>query len=982
MSDRHRNHPIFLSLLQLLFCVTYFSGVRSNENELHILLQLKSALETSNSSAFETWRSDSSPCNFTGITCISAQSVIGIDLNGRGLAGIIPLDSICKLPSLQKLAIGLNSLYGNVSGDLKNCNQLQYLDLASNRLTGTVPDLSNLTGLKILNLSANGFSGFFPWNSLRNLTDLLDLRLGDNPFEKSSFPNEVFNLRKLYWLYLSNCSLQGEIPQGIGNLTELVNLELSSNHLTGEIPSGITKLLKLTQVELYENYLVGKFPIGFGNLSNLEYFDASSNSLEGDLQELRFLTKLVSLQLFNNTFSGEIPMEFGNFRSLVNLSLYSNRFSGSLPQTLGSSSEFDYIDVSNNLFTGSIPPDMCKRGKMTRLLILYNMFSGQIPDNYANCKTLTRFRVSNNNLSGQIPSKLWGLPNLDLIDLKFNQLEGPVTSDIANATSISQLCISNNKFSGKLPPEISKATSLFAIDVSFNQFSGEIPSSIGQLKNLNQLYLHKNMFSGPIPDSLSSCRSIAQINMAENLLSGQIPPSLGSLKSLNSLNLSNNHLSGEIPSSLSSLRLSLLDLSNDRLTGPVPQSLSIQAYINSFAGNPGLCSQYNPYLRPCLSDSGKSRQVKTLISCIFAGTALLLVLFGCFLFLKKRKNDKERRLIKRDSWDLKSFTILNFTEQEILNSVKEENLIGKGGSGNVYKVVLGSGKEIAVKHIWNTNSGTGGRSSYPMLEKRPAFSPEFDAEVMALSSIRHVNVVKLYCSITSEDSNLLVYEYLPNGSLWDRMHTCQNQKELEWGTRYEIALGAAKGLEYLHHGCERPIIHRDVKSSNILLDEFFKPRIADFGLAKIVRASDMGNDSTHVIAGTHGYIAPEYAYTYKVNEKSDVYSFGVVLMELLTGKRPIEQEFGNNKDIVYWISSRMTSRDSVMGLVDSRIPEAHKEDVIKVLKIAILCTARLPSLRPSMRTVVQMLEDVEPHKFITITVKDEKLRENKEKAVP
>ncbi|XP_077233995.1 receptor-like protein kinase 7 [Tasmannia lanceolata] len=978
MSVRHRNHPIFLRLFQFLFFLTCFSTASSDNNELQTLLELKSKLQNSNPRAFITWRSDSSPCNFIGITC-NSSSVIGIDLNGKGLTGILPLDSICKLPSLQKLSIGLNYLYGQVSSDLNNCGKLQQLDLSFNQLTGPVPDFSALTGLQYLNLSDNGFSGLFPWSSLKDLTELVDLRVGDNPFDKSTFPDEILNLKKLNWLYLSNCTLEGEIPHGIGNLTELINLELSTNHLTGEIPSEITKLTKLWMLEFYENRLVGKFPAGFGNLINLQKFDANSNSLEGNIQELRFLSNLVTLQLFNNTLSGEIPPEFGNFRNLVNLSLYSNNFSGSLPQTIGSWSDFDFIDITDNFFTGPIPPDMCKRGTMKKLLLLNNMFSGQIPSNYGNCKSLIRFRVPYNNLSGEIPAGIWGLPNLNIIDLQFNAFEGSVTSDIANAQSLNQLYINNNQFSGELPPEISKATFLYSIDLSFNQFSGNIPSSIGELKNLDQLYLQKNMFSGNIPESLSSCLSINQINVAGNLLSGQIPASLGSLQTLNSLNLSDNQLSGEIPASLSSLRLSSFDLSNNRLTGSLPQPLSIQAYKNSFAGNPGLCGQDISYLRPCWSDSVESRNHRTLIFCILAATAVFLISLGGFLFVKKRKNDKDR-LIKRDSWDLKSFQILNFTDQEILNSVKQENLIGKGGSGNVYKVVLRDGKELAVKHIWNTNTGAGRKMSSAMLKKRQC-SPEFDAEVTALSSIRHVNVVKLYCSITSEDSNLLVYEYLPNGSLWDRMHTCK-KTELDWGTRYEIAVGAAKGLEYLHHGCERPIIHRDVKSSNILLDEFFKPRIADFGLAKIVQASGAGKDSTHVVAGTHGYIAPEYGYTYKVNEKSDVYSFGVVLMELVTGKRPIEPEFGDNKDIVYWIASRMTSKESVMGLIDARIPESQKEDVLKVLKIGVLCTARLPSLRPSMRTVVQMLEDIEACKFITITVKDEKVGDKKEKMSP
>lgn len=175
----------------------------------------------------------------------------------------------------------------------------------------------------------------------------------------------------------------------------------------------------------------------------------------------------------------------------------------------------------------------------------------------------------------------------------------------------------------------------------------------------------------------------------------------------------------------------------------------------------------------------------------------------------------------------------------------------------MYRVGLPNGKELAVKHIWNT--GPNGRkrvhqSSSPILGQRKGKSQEFEAEVRTLSSIRHVNVVKLYCSITSEDSSLLVYEYLPNGSLWDRLHT-DLKLGLDWDTRYEIAIGAAKGLEYLHHGCERPVIHRDVKSSNILLDEFLKPRIADFGLARIVQSSEI-RDATGIVAGTLGYIAP------------------------------------------------------------------------------------------------------------------------------
>ncbi|KAL0322939.1 UNVERIFIED_CONTAM: Receptor-like protein kinase [Sesamum angustifolium] len=369
---------------------------------------------------------------------------------------------------------------------------------------------------------------------------------------------------------------------------------------------------------------------------------------------------------------------------------------------------------------------------------------------------------------------------------------------------------------------------------------------------------------------------------------------------------------------------------------------------------------------------------------LMVATVALLVSLAGFCYLKKKGERIGERSLKEDSWDVKSFHVLTFTEDEILDSIKQENLIGKGGSGNVYRVAVGNHKELAVKHIWHSDD-YGGRkkmgSSTPILARRGTKSREFEAEVQTLSSIRHINVVKLYCSISSEDSSLLVYEYMSNGSLWDRLHCCK-KLSLDWETRYEVALGAAKGLEYLHHGCDRPVIHRDVKSSNILLDEDLKPRIADFGLAKIVQANS-SKESTQIIAGTHGYIAPEYAYTNKVNEKSDVYSFGVVLMELVTGKRPIEPEFGENKDIVDWVCGKLKTKESVVSLVDSAIHEVHRENAIKVLKVAILCTARLPTLRPTMRTVVQMLEEAQPWHLVSIVVskdgggkKDQELMEN------
>lgn len=962
-----------LNFLSLLYFFTLFSTV-ANSDELRSLLTVKASFRNSKTSVFDNWNPSTPPCNFTGITCDSDGAVREIELSGRGLVGYIPFASICSLGSLEKLALGYNSLSGKISGDLNKCVGLKYLDLGNNLFSGKIPEISAMSELTHLYMNRSGFSGKFPWNSLENITNLEVLSIGDNPFDKTLFPELITNLTRLNFLYLSNCSLEGKIPEGIGSLTELIDLELSMNYLTGEIPAGISNLRKLWQLELYNNDLTGKLPVGFGNLSSLEFLDASSNYLYGDLSEIRHLNQLVSLQLLENQFSGEVPAELGEFKKLVNVSLYTNRLSGELPSKLGSWAEFDFIDVSENFFTGPIPPEMCKQGKMRELLILQNNFTGEIPESYENCTTLKRFRVNKNSLSGTVPAGIWGLPNAEIIDISNNGLEGPISSDIGRAKKLGQLFVANNKLSADFPPQISGASVLVSIDLSNNHFSGEIPSTIGELKKLDSLHLENNKFIGSIPEALGSCVELSDINLAQNTLTGQIPATFGFLPTLTSLNLSGNQLSGEIPVSLSSLKLNLLDLSSNQLSGPIPDSLSIAAYNGSFAGNHDLCSKNINNFRQCSKEFDKSNVFHTILLCLMAAFIVIFVSLGCFIYLRKKmrsdRNDDHELSLKEACWDVKSFHMVSLSEDEIIHAIKEDNLIGKGGSGNVYRVVVGNGTELAVKHIWNNSDINGRRNSRtttPILRKHGTKSKEFEAEVQTLSSIRHVNVVKLYCSITSEDSSLLVYEYLPNGSLWDRLHTCKKMA-LDWETRYDIALGAAKGLEYLHHGCDRPVIHRDIKSSNILLDEFLKPRIADFGLAKLVQSDTTVMDSTHVIAGTHGYIAPEYGYSNKVNEKSDVYSFGVVLMELVLGKRPTEAEYGENTDIVSWVSNKLYSKDNVLNLVDPDIVQPYKQDVIKVLRIAIMCTARLPSLRPSMRNVVKMLEDAQPCNLLGIVV--------------
>ncbi|XP_071736927.1 receptor-like protein kinase 7 [Rutidosis leptorrhynchoides] len=971
-SEPISGHLRLIPFLLILLHSTLHSSSQSDQRQ--ILYKFKSTLQTSNSQLFTSWNDQIPICNFTGIICNSVNSVTEINLSQQQLTGTVSFESICSINSLQKISLGSNLLYGAITTHLSNCTNLNYLDLGDNSFSGEIPDLSLLSRIEFLNLNLSGFSGRFPWKSLRNMSALGYLSLGDNHFDKNPFPLEILNLKNLYTIYLSNCSIEGELPEQIGNLSLLQSFELADSFMVGKIPIGITKLTKLTRLELYDNEFSGVLPIGLSNLVNLVQFDVSNNSLEGDISELRTLNRLESIQLFENGFSGLIPQEFGEFKFLKQFSVYDNKFVGELPAKIGSWAEFEFIDVSQNFLTGLIPPDMCKMGTMKQLLMLENNFTGGLPESYTGCSSLLRLRLSNNSLSGQVPDGIWSLPKLSMIDLAMNQFEGQVGSNIGESSSLTQLYLSNNRFSGELPKEISNVSSLVEIELVSNKFTGQIPSNIGELKNLINLHLEDNMFSDSIPESLGSCVSLNEINLARNSLSGPIPASLGALPSLNSLTLSNNKLSGVIPMRLSSLRLTIIDLSNNMLTGRVPQSLLWVAYNGSFAGNPGLCADGSKDLRACSSVSHKSEnRLQVGVYCFIAGSVLVLLSLLFLLFIKLRKNNGQSPVNRVYSWDVKRFHVLKIREDEVLRLLNEDNIIGKGGSGNVYKVVLECGEQLAVKHMWkpgsadsDSGSWSSSRSSSAILPKGKSRWREYDAEVAALSSLRHMNVVKLYCSISSEDSNLLVYEYMPNGSLWDRLHTYQ-KIEMDWSVRYEIALGAARGLEYLHHACDRPVIHRDVKSSNILLDEEMKPKIADFGLAKIVQ-SEKVVDSTHTIAGTYGYIAPEYGYTTNVTEKSDIYSFGVVLMELVTGKKPMEPEFGENKDIVYWVHNEMRSKDDVVALVDPSILKESKEEAVKVLSIAVRCTMKLPALRPSMRMVVKMLEEIEPSSLTDIVI--------------
>ncbi|KVH95549.1 receptor protein-tyrosine kinase CEPR2 [Cynara cardunculus var. scolymus] len=953
----------FLSFVGFFFRPTLCS---SSAAEVRALLDFKKQLKDP-FHYLDSWKTAGSPCRFYGVLCDDVTGrVVEISLNYKSLSGKIS-PAISTLESLRSLVMPSNFIVGELPAAIANCSDLRVLNVTANNMTGVLPDLSKLTKLEVLDLSDNYFKGDFPtW--VGNLTGLSALGLADNNFDAGGIPESIGNLKNLTWLDLGGCQLTGEISKSIFDLKELRTLDLSNNNISGDFPVGITKLRNLWKIELFANQLTGTIPPELTELNLLQEFDISANQMHGELPTgIGNMKNLTVFQCYMNHFSGVLPPGFGDMLNLKGFSIYRNNFLGTLPENFAKFAPLVDIDVSENKFSGEFPKFLCGSGKLEKLLALGNEFSGEFPENYAECKSLIRLRVSLNQFSGKVPDGLWALPSIDFIDLSDNNFSGEISSSIGISTKLTQLLLYDNDFSGEIPSEIGKLSQLEKLDLSNNKFSGRIPSEIQNVMQLSYLHLENNLFSGSIPPELGECDKLVDLNLGRNFLTGKIPDRLADISSLNALNLSRNLLTGEIPDNLKRLKLSLIDLSINRLSGRIPSDLLSMGGDDAFAGNEGLCVNENSGRKVNLEldvCDGKQRhreinKSKLLMFCVIL-VSLIAVLGG--LMYAIYKNFKMRRGkadnkhgfddekgTENPKWKLENFHQIEFDADELCD-LEEGNLIGVGGTGKVYRVELKkSGLTVAVKQI-----GKGVQVQV------------MTAETGILGKIRHRNILKLYACLMKGGSSYLVFEHMVNGNLYEALSRVvkNGDPELDWFQRYKIAFGAAKGIAYLHHDCTPAILHRDIKSSNILLDKDFEPKIADFGVARLADDGCLGSDS-NCFVGTHGYIAPELAYTLKVTEKSDVYSFGVVLLELVTGRRAIEEGYGEGKDIVYWALSNLKDRENILQLLDPMLISEDEsgdlaDDMMKVLQIGLVCTTKLPNLRPSMREVVKMLTDAEP----------------------
>ncbi|XP_022764456.1 probably inactive leucine-rich repeat receptor-like protein kinase IMK2 [Durio zibethinus] len=701
----------------------------------------------------------------------------------------------------------------------------------------------------------------------------------------------------------------------------------------------------------------------------------------GQLQALR------KLSLHDNLIGGSIPRALGILPDLRGVQLFNNRLSGSIPASLGSSPLLQTLDLSNNSLIGTIPDSLANSTKLYRLNLSFNSFSGSIPVSITHSTSLIFLALQHNNLSGSIPDS-WGAPQknsfyqLQYLNLDHNLLSGSIPASLGKLSELQEVSLSHNLITGPIPNDMGRLSRLRNLDLSNNAINGSLLASLSNLSSLVLLNLENNGLENQIPESIDSLHNLSVLVLKRNKFSGPIPATVGNISSLTQLDLSENRLSGQIPFSLADLKgLSSLNVSYNNLSGPVPASLSQKFNSSSFVGNIQLCGYTGS--TPCpstapsqnvpSSPSEKKHKHRKLsikdIILIAAGALLIVLLVLCCILLycviRRRATSKAKdgqttraaaaaaargekgtppaggeveaggeaggKLVHFDGPTI-------FTADDLLCATAE--IMGKSTYGTVYKATLEDGNQVAVKRL---------------REKITKGQREFENEVNVLGKIRHPNLLALRAYyLGPKGEKLLVFDYMPKGSLATFLHARGPDTAIDWPTRMRIAKGVARGLLYLH--TQQNIIHGNLTSSNVLLDEDTNAKIADFSLSRLMTAA--ANANVIATAGALGYRAPELSKLKKANTKTDVYSLGVIILELLTGKSP--GEVMNGVDLPQWVASIVKEEwtNEIFDLELMRDASSIGDELLNTLKLALHCVDPSPSARPEVQQVLQQLEEI------------------------
>lgn len=887
--------------IALVLACNILAASGNNETDLLALLQLKANINGDPLGVVRSWNSTLNFCHWPGVTCGRRHKrVTVVDLRSLKLSGSISPHignlsflrelnlqnnsftqaippQIGRLHRLQKLFLNNNSFRGQIPPNISGCSNLVSLQLQYNQLVGSIPEelgflskleifsvgknnlvgtippsLGNSSSLQVIYASENNLFGSLP-HSLGKLMNLSILALFENGFS-GTIPPSIYNLSSILAFDVGYNQFEGSLPSELGANTfpNIQTFFISANKFTGSIPNSLSNASNIAILHLSRNKLTGKVP-SFGNLNKLTLFSVSNNSLgsgeDGDLSFLPSLTNatgLVRVGIEMNNFGGRLPGRICNLsRHLSEIYFSQNQIYGDIPSGIDNLISLQIFDGSINKLSGNIPSNVGKLRNLRYLYLLANNFSGYIPSSLGNLTELLLLTLRENNLHGNIPSSLAQCQKLLALELSFNNLSGNIPPQIMNISSLSRhLDLSNNyHLNGVLPMEVGKLEILGVLDVSNNNLSGRIPESIGSCASLEVLRLDGNFFQGSIPSSLSSLRGLRVLDLSRNNFSGKIAEFIQDFRLLARLNLSYNDFEGEVPT-------------NGVFKNPSATGIK---------GNKKLCGGIPEFQLPrCSFDNKpKKRSMEKMMISIIAPLLGATLIFACFILYLSRKRRSDKNNNRSSSYEN---TLLKVSYHSLLRATNEfssANLIGAGSFGSVYKGILeedGRAISIAVKVI--------------NLERRGSCR-SFMAECEALRSIRHRNLVKVLTACSSidhqgNDFKALVYEFMTNGSLEEWLHPStavpvEEAKTLNLLQRINIAIDIASAVEYLHLHCETPIIHCDLKPSNILLDDEMTGHVSDFGLAKFFSEEGLHNStndsSSFGVRGTIGYAPPgKYLY--------------------------------------------------------------------------------------------------------------------------
>ncbi|KAK8957708.1 putative leucine-rich repeat receptor-like protein kinase [Platanthera zijinensis] len=852
---------------------------------------------------------------------------------------------------------------------------------------------SRVTDLKLFNMGLRGtLSG-----DIGTLTALRILDLSYNVDLGGQLTPVIGNLQQLEALILVGCSFSGHIPSEIGKLTKLTFLALNSNQFTGSIPASLGRLSNLSWLDLADNQLTGSLPVsnasapGIDQLVNTQHFHFNKNRLSGPIPEKLFSPDmhLIHLLLDRNELVGAIPTSIGTVQTLNIIRLDNNLLDGLVPSNINNLTNLHVLTLANNGLTGPMP-NLAGMNSLNIVDLSNNSFDpSEAPSWISEIQNLTTLAIESGRLYGQVPQKLFSFPLLQQVILKNNSFNGTLDMGSNISEQLQIVNLENNDLTSValrssynnsimlggnpvcsiihllgtnycLPPQQVSPT-----------YSAGLSNCGGNSCSTNNTCSHPYMgimyFRAPFFRDLTNA-TIFQL--LENSLWERYGPNLGSISLQNPFFDSDSYL--EVKIELCPINgayfnlndiLENLDLSSNNYTAPVVYG---PYYFGAF-----------PYTLPGPSHLNLGLIVGLAIGCTFL---VLGVASASFYAFKQKKTAKMAIQFSNpfalweasfeDNCEAPQVKGAKFFPLEELkkctNNFPEINVIGSGGYGKVniasiptklfriliintqvlyrfqvYRGILLDGRMVAIKRS-KVGSSQGGL--------------EFKTEIEMLSRVHHKNLVTLVGFCFQRGERMLVYDYVSKGTLRENL-AGQTGIQLDWMRRLQIALDSARGLAYLHELANPPIIHRDIKSSNILLDDNLNAMVADFGISKLATDAEVGHISTQV-KGTMGYLDPEYFMTQILTEKSDVYSFGVMMLELITGDPPIH----NGKYIVSVVKSILNKDDVYYGLqevMDSVIREAtYLVGFRRFVELALLCVGESAVDRPTMSNVVKELEFV------------------------